>query len=205
MLPVPMMPILMTRILWWAHRMIHDSLSEMVDRSSDVVSDGLLSDPLSDVLQDLRIRGASYGRCELTSPWGITFPAQSAARFHFVAKGNAMLRDPEGKWIPVRAGDVALLPRGTGHSMAHGMRGATKGIDDFPLEEIGDRTYRLRAGGSGEQTLLFCCSVTFEEPAVHPLLELMPALLLVRGAAFTDSALPLLLETMAGEVLARRV
>ena len=177
----------------------------MLSRSSDVVSDGLLSDPLSEVLQDLRISGVSYGRCELTSPWGIDFPAQNAARFHFVARGNAWLHSPEGEWIPMQSGDVALLPLGTRHRMADAVRRATKAIDDFPLEEIGDRSYRMRAGGGGSQALLFCCSVSFQEPAVHPLLELMPPLLLVRGAASADSTLPVLLDTMAGEVLAQRV
>ena len=58
----------------------------MYDRSSDAASHGAPDaaagrsgrgagapgvDPLSEVLQDLRLKGVSYGRCELTRPWGI--------------------------------------------------------------------------------------------------------------------------------------
>jgi AraC-like DNA-binding protein len=178
----------------------------MLSRSSDVATDGLTLDPLSEVLQDLRPSGVSYGRCELTRPWGIDFPPQSAARFHFVAAGECWLHTSALGWIPLHAGDVVLLPRGTGHALADTANGQTKPIDGFPLEEIGDKTYRLTAGGSdGTGALLFCCSVSFEEPAVHPLLELMPPALLVRGAAIGDATLPVLLDTMTSEVLAQRV
>ena len=174
----------------------------MLSRSSD---EPLLPDPLSDVLQDLRLSGVAYGRCELTRPWGIDFPPQVAARFHFVATGECWLRGPAFGRIHLQSGDVALLPRGAGHALADTIRGRAKLIDDIPLEEIGDRTYRLREGGGGTETLLFCGSVDFEEPAVHPLLELMPPVLLVRDAAAGDTSLPVLLETMASEVRMQRV
>jgi AraC-like DNA-binding protein len=173
----------------------------MLVRSSDTPQ----PDALSEVLQDLRLSGASYGRCELTSPWGIDFPAQREARFHFVARGNCWLRSPAQEWLPLEAGDVVLLPRGTNHALTDVVRRRTKAIDEFPMQEIGERTYLLAAGGAGARTVLACCSVAFAEPAVHPLLELMPPMLLVRGGATDDPALPALLETMADEVLSRRV
>jgi AraC-like DNA-binding protein len=58
---------------------------------------------------------------------------------------------------------------------------------------------------SSSHTILACCSVSFEEPAVHPLLELMPPMLLVRNGANDDPSLPALLEAMAEEVLSQRV
>jgi len=177
----------------------------MLGRSSDVVTEGLALDPLSEVLQDLRPSGVSYGRCELTRPWGISFPPQGPARFHFIAVGECWLNSEALGWIALHAGDVVLLPHGTGHALADTADGRTKPLDEFPLEEIGDRTYRLNGGGGGARALLFCCSVSFEEPAVHPLLELMPPALLVRAAATDDPALPALLETMAGEVVGQRV
>src|SRR5258708_3502677 len=79
----------------------HDSFSEMLDRSSDIATEGLITDPLSEVLQDLRLSGVSYGRCELGRPWGIEFPSETAARFHFVAAGECWLRTPNADWIRV--------------------------------------------------------------------------------------------------------
>lgn len=168
-------------------------------------SDSPAPDALSEVLQDLRLSGASYGRCELASPWGIDFPPQPEARFHFVAEGSCWLRSPDQEWIALAAGDVVLLPRGTGHALADSVRRRTRPIDEFPMQEIGERTYLVAAGGDGARATLACCSVAFEEPAVHPLLELMPPMLLVRGGATDDPALPALLKTMAEEMLARRV
>jgi len=162
-------------------------------------------DFLSQVLQDLRITNNSYGRCELRRPWGIDFPPQPEARFHFVASGSCSLRSPDKTWIALEAGDVALLPHGTHHVVAHPARGKAKPFDAMPLEEIGDRTYAMRAGGTGATTVLVCCSVGFAEAAAHPLVELMPPLLLVRGGASEDKVLPMLLDAMAEEVLAQRV
>jgi len=176
----------------------------MLSNSSDI-RNALMPDTLSDILQDLRLAGVSYGRCELTQPWGVEFPAQKAARFHFVAEGECLLHSAALGWIELQAGDVVLLPHGTTHSLADRRESATTSLNDLPAHEIGIRTYRVSAGGGGDRVILFCGSVSFEEPAVHPLLELMPSMLLVRGAAGDDPALPALLEIMGDELGAQRV
>jgi AraC-like DNA-binding protein len=177
----------------------------MLDRSSDVVSDGLMPDILSQVLQDIRLSGVSYGRCELRGPWGIRFPQQVPARFHFIATREAWLHVRGQERMRLEAGDALILPRGTAHSLTHRPRGVARPLDSFPLEQVGDRSYHLRSGNRGAQTLLFCCSVSFEEPSIQPLLQLMPTVLLVRGAGSRDATLPALLEAMAEEVIASRM
>ena len=176
----------------------------MSSRSSDLDA-APAPDPLSQVLSDLRLAGVSYGRCELTRPWGIDFPPQAEARFHFVAAGDCWLHTPSREWIQLQAGDVALLPRGTGHALSHKPQGKTRSIDDLPMEEIGERTYLVLAGGGGAQTILVCCSVSFSEPALHPLLELMPPTLLVRGADAADASLAVMLSAIGDEVRTQRV
>src|SRR5882762_4694830 len=125
----------------------------MLSRSSDH-GHAPAPDPLSEVLQDLRLSGVAYGRCELKRPWGIEFPPQDAARFHFVAEGECWLRAPGLGWIPMRAGDVALVPLGKGHSLADTARGKRKPLAEYPLEEIGDRTYALRGAAGAPRTCL---------------------------------------------------
>ena len=45
---------------------------------------GLKKSDLPEILiHDFRLSGVSYGRCDLTSPWGIAFAAQPLLRFHF--------------------------------------------------------------------------------------------------------------------------
>src|SRR5262249_23174949 len=147
----------------------------------------------------------SYGRCELSRPFGIDFPSQNAARFHFLIEGRCWLYTSSVGWIPLEAGDVALFPHGTRHVLSDEKRMPKKSIDELPLEEIGERPYRLREGGGGTRALLTCCSVKFENPAVHPLVELMPPLLLLRRAASSDPVLPMLLDAMADEVRGQRI
>jgi Cupin len=130
-------------------------------------------DPLSEILQDLRLGGASYGRCELTKPWGIEFKSQTAARFHLVAEGDCWLRRGKDQPRHLQAGDVVLLPHGTGHSLSHSPSGRTRRLEKIAAKQIGDETYELREGGAGARTLLVCCSVNFEAPTVHPLLVTM--------------------------------
>lgn len=168
-----------------------------------------LLDPLSAVLQDLRLSDNSYGRCELEHPWGIEFPPQPQARFHFVVSGAAWLRAPKHGWLALEPRDVALLPHGTGHALASEQDGRLDPLSAMALESIGDRTYAMRVpaprGGHGAETVLVCCSLGFAEPSVHPLLELMPSLILVRRGGQLDPMLPVLLDAIAQEVLARRI
>ena len=180
----------------------YDNFFSMSRRTSDSWLD---PDPLSAVLQDFKMSGVGYGRCELTRPWGIEFPPQRISRFHFVAQGKCWLRAPTLGWIPLHANDVVLLPQGLGHALADTAEGKTKPLEDIALEEIGDRVYRMCEGGGGGETLLFCCSINFDEPAIHPVLELMPPVLLVRGAGTEDTTLPALLESMAEEVATQRI
>ena len=105
----------------------------------------------------------------------------------------------------LRAGDVVLLPKGGVHAMADTPRGRTRPLSSFPRQEIGDRTYRMAVGGSGSETLLACCGVDFDQPALNPLLELMPGVLLVCKATLHDTTLPPLLDAMAEEVMNQRI
>jgi AraC-like DNA-binding protein len=163
-------------------------------------------DALSEVLQDLRLSGAAYCRSELSQPWGLDFPPEEGAVFHFVAEGHCWLRRASQEpAVRLEAGDVALLPHGVGHALASPADGATKRMNDLPREPLGAATYRLKTGGSGAVTRLVCCAVGFEEPTVHPLLELMPDVLLVRGGGEQDPSLAALLEAMAAEVGAERI
>jgi AraC-like DNA-binding protein len=185
-------------------RTVHDTLFEMLSRSSDC-NDKLTRDILSEVLQDLQLSGASYCRSELTEPWGLKFPPEEGAVFHFVAEGGCWLSTASQEPLRLNGGDVVLLPRGTGHALATDRKSATKRFDQLPRERVGETTYSLKTGGSGARSLLVCCAVAFEEPMVHPLLELMPDVLLVRGGGKADPALLGLLEAMAAEIHTQRI
>jgi AraC-like DNA-binding protein len=176
----------------------------MSSRSSDA-RPTIPLDPLSEVLQDLRPSGVSYGHCRLSRPWGVEFPPDGSARLHLVVEGQSWLRSASFGPARLAQGDVALLPTGVGHAMADTPRGRTKPLAALPREEIGDRTFRIESGRGRSVTIMACCNVVFEQPAIHPLLTLMPALIHVKRAVLDDPALPGLLDAMSSEVLDQRV
>jgi AraC-like DNA-binding protein len=163
------------------------------------------ADLLSEVLQDLRLAHASYGRSELTAPFGIEIPFKEGVRFHFVAEGGCWILSDACGPIRLDAGDVVLLPHGTAHVMADHPDRPALPLADVGPELVGDANYRIAHGGGGSRSLIVCCTIGFDGPTANPLLEMLPPVLLVRGAEAGDPMLPRLLEMMADEVAARRI
>jgi AraC-like DNA-binding protein len=181
----------------------HDRSSGLLDRSSS--ADGrVVRDALSDVLAELRLSGVSYCRTEVTSPWGIKIPAEDGAVFHFVAEGGCWLRTASLPPQRLEAGDMVLLPRGAGHALVDAIDSPARPVRTMSREPLGERSFRLRGGGGGARALLVCCDLGFEQSSVHPLLQLMPEVLLVRGEV-PDPPLVILLEAMAAEIEAQRI
>jgi len=163
------------------------------------------ADALSEVLQDLRLAGASYCRTDVVAPWGIEIPSDEGAVFHFMVEGACWLRTESRKPVRVERGDVVLLARGSGHALVDSPGSATRPLHELPRERIGETTFRLRGDGPGARALLVCCGVSFEASALHPLLWMMPEVLHVPGGGRDDTALAVLLETMASEVREQRM
>ena len=162
-------------------------------------------DLLSPVLQDLRLVRASYCRTDMTAPWGVQIPLQDGVCFHFVVEGGCWLRLQSQEPFWIGPGDVALLPRGIGHAIADAPTTPARPLEEFDQDSIGPTTHNMRAGGGGARSLIVCCALEFDEPAVHPLTQLMPEVLVLRRADANDPALPTLLSLMAAEVAAQRV
>ena len=99
----------------------------MLDPSSDLIPAEapatLAADTLSEMLSGMRLEGVQYGRCVLTPPMGVSFPAQEMARFHFVGRGRVTLRIG-GADHCLAAGDAVFLPRGTAHELRTSQEGA---------------------------------------------------------------------------------
>jgi AraC-like DNA-binding protein len=163
------------------------------------------NDLLSEVLQDLRLARASYGRSELTAPWGIEIPYKEGIRFHFVAEGSCCMLSGTQKPIALEAGDLVLLPHGTVHVIADQPSRRPKSLAEVGPRLVGNATYRLTSGGGGARSLIVCCTIGFDGPTAHPLIELLPEVMLVRRSEMQDPALPVLLDLMATEVASQRI
>ena len=77
-------------------------------------------DVLSDVLRAVQLRGSLYFFTEFSSPWGVCVPRYGrVARFHLVLRGSCWVRvDGEAEPAHLAAGDLILVPHGTGHELA---------------------------------------------------------------------------------------
>jgi AraC-like DNA-binding protein len=181
---------------------LHRSSHAQRTRSDNEVP---VPDALSQVLQDLRLAGVHYCRCEVAAPWGIELPARPESTFHYVIEGRCWLQSSRTEPSLLTAGDIVLLPQGTGHRLLAQPGAKSSRIDALGAQRLGDLTYRLRTGGEGPRSLLVCCAVRFDEPRVHPLLELMPQVLIVRARTTRDPALVALLGAMASEGREERI
>jgi AraC-like DNA-binding protein len=182
----------------------HDRSSGTHTHSSGC-DDRVAPDALSQVLQDLRLTGASYCRTEMFAPWGIEIPADEGAFFHFMVEGSCWLRSQSAKPLRLEQGDVVLLPRGSGHVLVDSPGSATRRLQELPRVHLGEHTFSLRGAGSGTRYLLVCCGTSFEASALHPLLWMMPHVLHVPSGGRDDRALSALLEIMASEVREQRM
>jgi AraC-like DNA-binding protein len=163
------------------------------------------NDLLSEVLQDLRLARASYGRSELTAPWGVEIPYKDGVRFHFIAEGSCWMLTERHPPLFLDTGDVVLLPHGTGHVIADEPNSRPQPLDELSPQLVGNSTYRLAGGGGGARALIVCCTIGFDGPTAHPLLELLPDVLHVRRSVQHETALPMLLNLMASEVASQRI
>jgi AraC-like DNA-binding protein len=165
------------------------------------------ADYLSEVLRDLRISCASYCRTEISAPWGVAFSPQRQARFHYVAEGNCWLCMPSREPLRLDAGDLVFLPHGGEYALVDqpDTAAVTRAFEALPREYVGKDVYLLREAGQGDRCVIICSAVQFEESVVHPLLDLMPDVLYVRGGASDDVSMVVMLDAMAVESSTQRV
>jgi AraC-like DNA-binding protein len=157
------------------------------------------------MLRGLRLDGVDYRRCQMTAPWALRFPAQPAARFHFVTRRGCWLRAPSGDWIELKDGDAVLLPRGAEHVLASAPDAGAVPLLHCEVRQVCRDIVDVKGGGDGAATVLFSGSMTFNVDSSHPLLRMMPDLMTAHELARTEPAVPHLLEVMAREVAMDRV
>jgi AraC-like DNA-binding protein len=175
----------------------------MLDHSSK--NGTVLSDPLTSMLRGLRLDGVDYTRYQMAVPWGLLFPAQQAARFHFVAEGGCWLRTPSNEWGRLEQGDAVLLPRGAEHALASAPNACTAPLGRCQFQKVCGDIAEAHGGGDGEENLFFSGSMTFNVDPQHPLLCMMPEVMWVHELAANEPGLPPLLSMMACELSMDRV
>jgi AraC-like DNA-binding protein len=154
-------------------------------------------DSLNEVLRDLRLESSFYARSELKAPWGLSFSVKDGPSFHMIVAGRCWLRI-DAERIPLRAGDLVLLPHGEEHQIADPPEAEAVSLVALPSERVGQNAALLCYGGDGPAALLICGGVRFAGPLAHPFLDLLPRVLLLhrdeqeRAHAWLDATLTML-------------
>jgi len=157
-------------------------------------------DPLSHLLQELRLRESFYCRSELRSPWGMSFPDRDGATFHYVAEGSCCLGLGE-RTLLLGSGDFVLLPRGKAHSFLDRPDTRLIPVAQMPLSPTAPGASVLDVPGDGPRCVLFCGGLTFSGITAHPLVERLPDTILLRQTERDAYAwLQPTLDAMAREV-----
>ena len=179
----------------------------MFDRSSDLAKNA--HDPVSELLMGMRLRGASYGRLQLTPPFGIRFPAGPEARFHFIARGKVLLRAPGQAQRELGCGDAVLLPRGEMHEIVTAAHVTIRDYESYtrkPLcADVAAVEACVKETNRENDALIFTGRMEFELDTLHPLVGLMPQVMSVGALIGRQPELMPLLDAMEREMAEERV
>lgn len=156
-------------------------------------------DALSEVLQDFRLSGVNYGRCELRHPWSIAFPQQQLLRFHFVSQGPCWINTEAQGWQKLNDGDLVLLPQGIAHRLASAPDVVGDSLEGCRVTKVGSNVCEVVQEGAGATSTLFCCSMALGAYALHPLIGLMPPIIKGCDVAGNDPIVGPLLAAMTAE------
>lgn len=125
-------------------------------------------DPLLDLLHAMQLTGGIFLDAEFSAPWCVTAqigpedyrpylpnPAHVIS-YHYVTEGECLCELDGQPPVPVRAGEIVLLPRNEMHRMssAVGVRPVSAGALMQPATDGG--LIRIVHGGGGTRTRLYC-------------------------------------------------
>jgi AraC-like DNA-binding protein len=162
------------------------------------------ADPLTRMLQGLRLDGVEYGRCRLAEPWAYRFPQQQHAQFYFVVEKGLWLLRPSGEWMWLNPGDAVLLPRGDAHTLASRPDVTAIPFPHCQCKTIGENLLDFACGQGTEGCLLFFGTLQFHFDGLHPLLRMMPDVMHANALMRNEPTIPHLLDAMACEVAMNR-
>src|SRR3954447_13651518 len=157
-------------------------------------------DPLADVLDLSRVRGALMANVRAHAPWGLALPDNAGASFHAVTAGTAWLRVGRRAPVQLMPGDLLLLPSGAAHRLSSDPRGRCRPFDRRMKEEQMTPEGDLTLAGAGAVTTFVCAAYDYDADVAHPLMRLLPDVLHVPAEPVAGREIAALVELLAGEV-----
>jgi AraC-like DNA-binding protein len=155
-------------------------------------------DPLADVLDLSRVRGALVGNVRVHPPWGLALPASHGASFHAVTSGTAWLRVEDMAPIQLMPGDLLLFPTGSAHRLSSDLDVPCRPFDRALKEELITPDGQLELGAAASTTFV-CGAYDYDLEVAEPLVSLLPNVLHVPADPVAGREVAALVELLAGE------
>ncbi len=163
------------------------------------------ADPLTRMLQSLRLEGLEYGKRHLPGSWAYSFPEKDNAYFHFIGEAPCWLLAPDGKWIELQSGDAVLLPRGDPHVLASAPDASEPPFSTWQCRPLWEDGYTHDADQTSGGVILFYGSMRFNLDRWHPLFRGMSPVLHARALIGSECLISPLLDALAAEMVSHRV
>jgi AraC-like DNA-binding protein len=156
-------------------------------------------DPLADLLELSRVRGALVANVRGRSPWGLALPANLGASFHAVTAGTAWLQLDGRAPIQLMPGDLLLFPNGSEHRLSSELDAPCRPFDRALKQELMTPTGDLELGTDGATTSFLCAAYDYDIELAEPLVSLLPSVLHVPAHPVSGREASVLVELLAAE------
>jgi len=180
----------------------------MLDRKSDRLKASTSgTDLISELLMGMRLVGLNYRRIEITPPFGLHMgEVEGRAQFHFIARGRVFLRTSD-TIHEIQSGGAVLLPRGGVHELVSQPDLPGRDITAYeskPLCRNVSAIQSCSSDSSPDKVLIFSGCMEFDLGSMHPLIGLMPEVMLVSTLLDRYPELLPMLEAMEREAVENR-
>lgn len=154
----------------------------------------MTGDLLSELLAPLRLEGVFHSRWTARAPWGVAGEREDCALLHYVQEGACLIELPD-RTVRLAAGDLAVFPHGSAHTLADAPgRGTIPLARLLPAREPG-AAGTVRIDGPGPATTLLCGGLHYDASAAAPLYRALPPVIVLPAAVVAGE--PLLGGTLA--------
>ncbi|MGD8590714.1 MAG: AraC family transcriptional regulator [Chromatiales bacterium] len=195
----------------------HDQESEIHDTSSESVDAHNGSDPLSDVLDTIRLSGALFFLWEPRWPYGtgvaegrrlsqhIVPGADRVISYHIVTKGPCWGAVEGEQPVRLETGDILVLPQGDAYKISNDPQYPTEedkaaSIAFFQAMAAGDIPPVVTTGGPGPQVnRLICGFLGCDMRPFNPLLSSLPRMIRIPAPGSGSDPLSSLIEFALSE------
>jgi AraC-like DNA-binding protein len=158
-------------------------------------------DPLADVLDVSRVRGALLANVRASAPWGIAQAPSGGAFLHAITSGTAWLRLDGREPLQLMPGDLLLLPAGTSHRMSSDTEVRCRPFDRTMKAQLMTPEGDLHLlEGQGAVTTFICAAYDYDHEVAQPLMSLLPSVLHVPADPVGGRHIGAIVELLAGEV-----